>query len=727
MVAAAAAFACARPATRAPVGAPTQPDAAVSAVTSVADAAPPGPRGEPTVGEWAGRSIEIACNGADDDHDGLTDVLLPVGPNVCTTTLTGACATGIASCIDGNRVCMPQAATPEVMNGVDDDCNGKVDDVAAVTTRPRALILAPRYAWTDAAPDIAMVTSMVSMAGIPHDLQPVGTDWGAMLSKLDRYSLAIVPGYLLGSAMGIGVKKLQEFANRGGVVVVFKPVGSGDHRQAWELTGLKGSTRTRDVSEIRFSQPEAIAVSAIDSVEERTLRVNAPGSKDAIEVYALDPNPAESTQVLARIVGGATNGSPAVTRRPLGKGAVYAIGHDLATFGSSRCYVNCFEPSGDIMRLVFDGALREGSAGHVALLHSAPSDASSVLLLTHDVSAPDGQNEGAWGPAGAVMMAEAEHDAGVRATYNITTDSVYYNRKMVERLCALGMCSFGAHGVKHPDTFAKLPRGTCTETSSTYGAGAPTLCGEIRVSMQLLGDATGRLPRVWRSPYLAINPLQYEVMAAHGIAYDSGFAVGDLPYNMPIDLSNFGMHQNRFRHAALIEFPIAIEDGLDVVDAQGKHNRVELSAANREKFLSLWSYILLQNARNRSFTTALVHPSRGRAQPPENLAVKVAALRDFLRAASVTDSVALPLEEAGDFWRARLSSSLDASYDDKKGYAGTLTIGAKTAPGLTLEFGDDIKSFTCASCGETKVKGRRVTLVKAPAANAKLEFTASVR
>ena len=72
-----------------------------------------------------------------------------------------------------------------------------------------------------------------------------------------------------------------------------------------------------------------------------------------------------------------------------------------------------------------------------------------------------------------------------------------------------------------------------------------------------------------------------------------------------------------------------------------------------------------------------------------------------------------PLEEVGDFWRARLDTALDATYDAQAGYSGTLTGGKTTAVGLTLEFGDVVYDFTCPACGEFRVHGKRVVLVKA--------------
>jgi DNA-binding beta-propeller fold protein YncE len=69
------------------------------------------------------------CNGADDDCDGFIDDLFDAGA-ACTGGL-GVCAgPGLTACVDGGWVCVsngPQA-TPEKCNGLDDDCDGFVDD-----------------------------------------------------------------------------------------------------------------------------------------------------------------------------------------------------------------------------------------------------------------------------------------------------------------------------------------------------------------------------------------------------------------------------------------------------------------------------------------------------------------------------------------------------------------------------------------------------------------------
>ena len=72
----------------------------------------------------SGREI---CNGLDDDCDGITDNGIEV--LVCNTGQLGVCSAGATACTNGVLVCQPRMTpTPEACNGLDDDCDGVVDD-----------------------------------------------------------------------------------------------------------------------------------------------------------------------------------------------------------------------------------------------------------------------------------------------------------------------------------------------------------------------------------------------------------------------------------------------------------------------------------------------------------------------------------------------------------------------------------------------------------------------
>ncbi|MCB9551669.1 MAG: hypothetical protein H6705_07255 [Myxococcales bacterium] len=70
-----------------------------------------------------------ACNGLDDDCDGNTDEGNPGGGQQCQTGQAGACSRGRSACRGGQIACDPLAMPgAEACNGADDDCDGMVDE-----------------------------------------------------------------------------------------------------------------------------------------------------------------------------------------------------------------------------------------------------------------------------------------------------------------------------------------------------------------------------------------------------------------------------------------------------------------------------------------------------------------------------------------------------------------------------------------------------------------------
>ncbi|MBW2458732.1 MAG: hypothetical protein JRI68_29810, partial [Deltaproteobacteria bacterium] len=70
-----------------------------------------------------------SCNGLDDNCDTAVDENNPGGGGSCGTGQQGECAAGTNNCQGGQLVCTPDNSPgPEICDGLDNDCDGTVDD-----------------------------------------------------------------------------------------------------------------------------------------------------------------------------------------------------------------------------------------------------------------------------------------------------------------------------------------------------------------------------------------------------------------------------------------------------------------------------------------------------------------------------------------------------------------------------------------------------------------------
>ncbi len=701
--------------------------------------------------DW--EELETRCDGVDNDCDGLTDILARLDPNACTVEgAQGACASGYRACFGLTESCMAPPPVPEARNGVDDDCNGKTDDLGPAPVRPlRARVMVPPYLWAEDTENTVLygIQTALDAAGIPYDsVQPEDldrkADWAEGFYELNEYAMVIIPGYVMPSYIKDDFyirqrQRLRQYIEGGGMVVWFKPLGpeknaaGNDLAAAIDVVKLGGflghhihKTATRVA--IQASVP---ATRGLDSVEERSIRLSGGSTVVEVETLTYDLDPEANVSVFGLAMQGNKALGPTLLRNKVGAGAVYTMGYNPVDYTAFRCFVNCFDPGRDVLAMMFRDMFREAGVGHVVLKHTVPGVEDGVLIPSHDMDAPDAFNDGSWGAPGALRMAQMEKNEGVLGTYFVTTDYVtnYYNPETVLEICDLGMCPAGGHSVQHFywDTF---PKGTCTETQANYTPTKPTVCGEVNVNLELLRNLLPKGTRLdtWRSPYLEINPHLYDVLADAGVRYDTSLGNGDLRTNFPVQLATFPwLQEELFHHHDMLEFPVTLEDGMGWYEGTTE-KRLELSKRSWPFFRGLWIRTILENGANGATTVLLVHPSFGVGgdSDSENTVNKINAVQWAIRFAMAHGLRVSTMPDMGDFWMGRRGTRIEAKWEVGKGYSGKLTVGDEPAPRLSLAFSDHVTVFKCVGAGDIEIKNGRVVFEDTSAPGFTCDFTARV-
>ncbi|MBT9554918.1 MAG: hypothetical protein IV100_02765 [Myxococcales bacterium] len=148
-------------------------------------------------------TVQEVCNSKDDDCNGTIDDPALVSGQPCLTAFPGVCRAGTSQCAGGNASCTPTvipAEQSEICNGLDDDCDGQVDDanpaIVCGTANPSASAVST---WACSNGQCAITTCQGSTANFDASTQngcECTTGGGASCAQATSFNLprSAVPG-----------------------------------------------------------------------------------------------------------------------------------------------------------------------------------------------------------------------------------------------------------------------------------------------------------------------------------------------------------------------------------------------------------------------------------------------------------------------------------------------------------------------------------------------------
>lgn len=411
--------------------------------------------------------------------------------------------------------------------------------------------------------------------------------------------LVLTGGILLNTELTPAEREaLYAYVERGGVLLSTQVQGS----MFFPLFGLTKATASRTNFRVHFADLDDPVLRYLNRPQERSISLGDPKLYSEI-VWSTEYTPGPRTQVLARY----DSGTAALTVYPYGRGLAYALGlgfkettlvPQLArSFEAARRWINSFEPSGDVFRLLLRG-LYEDSVHPFLLVHTVPEGRETALVLSHDVDAQESFRN-------SMAFARMESALGVRSTFFVTTkyfrdaaDIGYYTASRIRWMRQVKKMGFeiGSHSVSHALTFEKFPVGSIEVSSTNYEPNRPTVFGEARVSKQLLDRDLTQQTEGFRAGYLRYPSELLRVLEQADYRYDSSVSAQYVLTNFPY----FGFRERALgaEQSRIVVVPVTLDDSRDF-----------LTPDTREQVLRIWTDIIRANAENGAITCLLIHPT----------------------------------------------------------------------------------------------------------------------
>jgi peptidoglycan/xylan/chitin deacetylase (PgdA/CDA1 family) len=463
----------------------------------------------------------------------------------------------------------------------------------------------------------------------------------ADVQEATRRPLVFIGGILLNTEMGAPEREaLYAYVEHGGVLLATQVQGN----EFFPLFGIKYATPSRSNFRVQFTSSDDVALRYLNRPGERTISLG--DQKLYSETvwsteYAISPG----TRVLASY----ENRTAAFIVNAYGRGLAYALGLGFKettliprlarSFEAQRHWINWFEPSGDVFRLLLR-ALYEENVHPFLLVHTVPEGKETGLCLSHDVDARESFPN-------SLAFAKMEAALGVRSTFFVTTkyflddtDIGYYTPERVKWIRQVKELGFevASHSVSHSLRFEAFPVGSPNVNAMNYDTKHPSLFGEVSVSKQLLDRDLQQQTAGFRSGYLIYPSDLLGVLETSGYSFDSSVSAQWVLTNYPY----FGFRKRSLdsEHSQIVVVPVTLDDSRGELAT-----RDFLTAETQQETLRIWTDVIRANAENNAITCLLIHPT--------NITYKLETERRLIAANRGSETWIGDVGTMARFWRGR--------------------------------------------------------------------------
>jgi len=450
----------------------------------------------------------------------------------------------------------------------------------------------------DAVQEQEALRDSLELMGIPYRAT-------SSVNEASLRPLMLIGGLMLNTELSPSEREaLYSYVERGGILLATQVQGN----RFFPLFGLSRAETSRLNFEVRFTSMDDPSMRYLNRPEEKVISLGDPKLYSET-VWSTEYLPSPGADVLARY----ENGAAAVTRHAYGRGLAYALGlgfkettliPQLAqSYEAARRFINWFEPSGDVFRLLLRG-LYEDTVHPFLLVHTVPDGKQTALCLSHDVDAQESFRN-------SLAFARMESELGVRSTFFVTTkyfpdetDIAYYTPERVDwirQVAAMGF-EIGSHSVSHSWTFEEIPAGSPEVDFKSYDAAHATVFGEVRVSKELLDRDLNQQTTGFRSGYLRYPHELLRALEESGYTFDSSVSAQWVLTNFP----HFGFRRRALgsERSRIVVVPVTLDDSKGELKT-----REFLTAASQEEALRVWVDVVRANGENNATSCLLIHPS----------------------------------------------------------------------------------------------------------------------